>query len=52
VASPFFFAKARPTRANPLERHLRDALYGRVHSPRADTVLGQADRVVLGLASG
>jgi alkylation response protein AidB-like acyl-CoA dehydrogenase len=27
------------SRANPLERHYRDALCGRVHSPQEDTVL-------------
>jgi alkylation response protein AidB-like acyl-CoA dehydrogenase len=38
------------TRVNPLERHLRDVLCGRVHSPQSDTVLGTAGRVALGLA--
>ena len=38
------------TRANPLERHLRDVLCGRVHSPQADTVLGNAGRLALGIA--
>ena len=38
------------TRANPLERHLRDVLCGRVHSPQSDTVLGNAGRLALGLA--
>ena len=39
------------TRANPLERHLRDVLCARVHSPQADSVLGGAGRVALGLAA-
>ena len=38
------------TRANPLERHLRDVLCARVHSPQADMVLGNAGRIALGLA--
>ena len=38
------------TRANPLERHLRDVVCGRVHSPQSDTVLGNAGRLALGLA--
>lgn len=36
-------------RANPLERHHRDALCGRVHAPQADTVLLNAGRAALGL---
>ena len=38
------------TRANPLERHLRDVLCARVHSPQSDMVLGNAGRIALGLA--
>ena len=37
-------------RSNPLERHLRDVLCARVHSPQADMVLGNAGRIALGLA--
>lgn len=37
------------TRDHPLERHLRDVLCSRVHSPQADTVLGNAGRIALGL---
>lgn len=36
-------------RANPLERHYRDALCGRVHAPQADTVLLNVGRSALGL---
>lgn len=36
-------------RANPLERHYRDALCGRVHAPQADTVLLNAGRAALGV---
>jgi alkylation response protein AidB-like acyl-CoA dehydrogenase len=32
------------SRANPLERHYRDTLCGRVHSPQEDTILGTAGR--------
>jgi alkylation response protein AidB-like acyl-CoA dehydrogenase len=32
------------TRANPLERHHRDVLCGRVHTPQADVVLTSAGR--------
>lgn len=35
-------------RANPLERHYRDALCGRVHAPQADTVLLNAGKAALG----
>lgn len=35
-------------RHNPLERHYRDALCGRVHAPQSDTVLTNAGRSVLG----
>ena len=38
------------TRINPLERHMRDVLCGRVHSPQTDSVLGNAGRLALGLA--
>ena len=34
-------------RRNPLERHLRDALCGRVHTPQDDTVLLAAGRAAL-----
>jgi len=41
------------SRANPLERHHRDALCGRVHSPQQDTVLTGAGRSALAaFASG
>jgi len=36
-------------RANPLERHYRDALCGRIHAPQGDTVLLLAGRAALGL---
>jgi len=36
-------------RANPLERHYRDALCGRVHAPQYDTVLLNAGRAALGV---
>ncbi|SKD04930.1 Acyl-CoA dehydrogenase [Burkholderia sp. CF099] len=36
-------------RGNPLERHYRDALCGRVHAPQSDTVLLQAGRAALGV---
>jgi len=32
------------SRANPVERHYRDALCGRVHSPQEDTILNGAGR--------
>jgi alkylation response protein AidB-like acyl-CoA dehydrogenase len=35
------------TRHNPLERHLRDVLCGRIHTPQDDAVLGAAGRAVL-----
>ncbi len=35
------------TRHNPLERHLRDVLCGRIHTPQDDVVLGTAGRAVL-----
>lgn len=37
------------SRLNPLERHLRDVLCGRIHSPQEDTVLVAAGRAALGL---
>ncbi|WP_136684839.1 acyl-CoA dehydrogenase family protein [Falsirhodobacter xinxiangensis] len=36
-------------RRNPLERHLRDVLCGRIHTPQEDTVLVAAGRQALGL---
>lgn len=36
------------TRANPLERHYRDVLCGRVHTPQADVVLTAAGRKAFG----
>lgn len=36
-------------RRNPLERHYRDVLCGRIHSPQEDTVLVAAGRQALGL---
>lgn len=35
------------SRENPLERHYRDALCGRVHTPQADVVFGAAGRTAL-----
>lgn len=40
------------SRTHPLERNLRDVLCARIHSPQADTALGAAGRVALGLAKG
>lgn len=37
------------SRANPLERHLRDVLCARVHTPQPDTAHGAAGRKALGL---
>lgn len=37
------------TRANPLQRHLRDVLCARVHTPQDDSVLATAGRAALGL---
>ena len=37
------------SRSNPLERHLRDVLCARVHSPQSDTILLGAGRAALGL---
>ncbi|MBV9234982.1 MAG: hypothetical protein JOZ94_04035, partial [Xanthobacteraceae bacterium] len=36
------------TRAHPLERHLRDILCARVHSPQSDSVLKAAGIAALG----
>jgi alkylation response protein AidB-like acyl-CoA dehydrogenase len=36
------------SRANPLERHYRDMLCSRIHSPQTDTILVAAGRAVLG----
>ena len=35
------------TQHNPLERHLRDVLCGRIHTPQDDAVLGLAGRSIL-----
>jgi alkylation response protein AidB-like acyl-CoA dehydrogenase len=40
------------SREHPLERHYRDALTGRVHTPQADTVLGALGRAALGRGGG
>jgi alkylation response protein AidB-like acyl-CoA dehydrogenase len=37
-------------RANPLERHYRDALCGRVHSPQDDTILATAGQAAFAAA--
>lgn len=37
------------SRHNPLQRHLRDVLCGRVHAPQSDAVLAAAGRRALGL---
>ena len=37
------------SRHNPLERHLRDALCGRVHTPQDDSVYVAAGKRALGL---
>ena len=36
-------------RANPLERHLRDVLCARIHSPQDDSVLLAAGKAGLGV---
>ncbi len=36
------------SRRNPLERHYRDVLCSRIHTPQDDVVLGQAGRAALG----
>ena len=38
------------SRRNPLERHLRDVLCGRIHTPQDDSVLLAAGKAALGLA--
>lgn len=38
------------SRANPLERHLRDVLCARVHTPQGDSVLRAAGQLALGAA--
>jgi len=35
------------SRDNPLERHHRNALYGRMHAPQEDTIFGAAGRAAL-----
>jgi alkylation response protein AidB-like acyl-CoA dehydrogenase len=37
------------TRANPLERHYRDVLCGRVHTPQDDATRVTAGRLALGI---
>jgi alkylation response protein AidB-like acyl-CoA dehydrogenase len=37
------------SRANPLERHLRDVLCARIHTPQGDSVRLAAGRLALGL---
>ena len=37
------------SRANPLERHYRDVLCSRVHTPQNDTILSTAGRAALGV---
>ncbi len=37
------------SRANPLERHYRDVLCSRIHTPQNDMILSAAGRVALGL---
>ncbi|WP_201835794.1 acyl-CoA dehydrogenase family protein [Microvirga zambiensis] len=37
------------SRANPLERHYRDVLCGRIHSPQEDTVRTSAGQLALGI---
>jgi alkylation response protein AidB-like acyl-CoA dehydrogenase len=39
------------TRANPLERHYRDVLCGRVHTPQDDATRVTAGRLALGIAT-
>lgn len=40
------------SRNNPLERHYRDVLCSRIHSPQADTVLVAAGKAALEIAGG
>ncbi|MNH41461.1 hypothetical protein D3C79_1029660 [compost metagenome] len=35
------------SRRNPLERHYRDVLCSRIHTPQDDVVLGQVGRAAL-----
>ncbi|MNJ82107.1 hypothetical protein D3C77_812780 [compost metagenome] len=35
------------SRRNPLERHYRDVLCSRIHTPQDDVVFGQAGRAAL-----
>ena len=37
------------SRKNPLERHYRDVLCSRIHSPQSDTILVAAGRAAFGL---
>jgi alkylation response protein AidB-like acyl-CoA dehydrogenase len=37
------------SRKNPLERHYRDVLCGRVHTPQDDTTKISAGRIALGI---
>jgi alkylation response protein AidB-like acyl-CoA dehydrogenase len=37
------------SRSNPLERHHRDVLCGRIHSPQEDTVRTSAGQLALGI---
>jgi alkylation response protein AidB-like acyl-CoA dehydrogenase len=37
------------SRKNPLERHYRDVLCSRIHSPQTDTILVAAGRAAFGL---
>jgi alkylation response protein AidB-like acyl-CoA dehydrogenase len=37
------------SRENELERHYRDALCGRVHTPQSDMVTGAAGKAALGV---
>ena len=37
------------SQANPLERHLRDLLCARIHTPQADSALTAAGRTALGV---
>ncbi|MFT3965073.1 MAG: acyl-CoA dehydrogenase family protein [Sphingobium sp.] len=39
------------SRAHPLERHHRDVLCGRVHTPQADVILGGSGRASFGAAA-
>ena len=37
------------SRTNPLERHYRDVLCGRVHTPQDDSIRSAAGRLALGM---